>query len=97
MPEPTLPDGVFLAACWSDRRMRWEPVYLFPERTEDEGSYILTGVTMEDPNSGDQVPVAEYRPGRDGTHTPMGPEAMSAAGLREHVPHPDADGNMPTP
>lgn len=91
-----LPEGVFLAAAWSDRRLRWEPVYLRPEVTEDEGSFILTGVTMADPNTGDQVPVAEYKPDRDGTHTPLGPEALSAAGLREHVPHPDANGDWPT-
>jgi hypothetical protein len=68
-----------------------------PEVTEGEGSFILAGVDHPDPNTGTMVPVVEYRPGRNGTHTPVGPAELSAYGLREHVPHPDENGDWVEP
>jgi hypothetical protein len=80
-----LPDS-FPAAVWSARLNRWEIVWLRPEATIDEGSFVLTGDDQHHPQTGLTYPVAEYRPGRDGTHTPLGEHEMEAAGLR--APHP---------
>jgi hypothetical protein len=85
-PAPEHHDGVITAITFSERLGTWSTVYLHPEATPDEGSFVLTGATR------DGLVVAEYRPGRDGTHTPLGPEEMSARGLRPAVPHPDEAG-----
>jgi hypothetical protein len=87
--------GPFAAAVRSARLDRWEIVWLRPEASIDEGSFVLTGDDQHNPATGLSYPVAEYKPGRDGTHTPVGPHEMEALGLRPEVPHFDDD--LPTP
>jgi hypothetical protein len=74
----------FPAAVWSDRLGDWTIVHLKTETTIDEGSFVLTPDVRRGPD-GEYLPIAEYHPGRDGTHTPLGPNELEAAGLR-HVP-----------
>ena len=70
------------ATVWSDRLQDWTIVHLHPETTVDEGSFVLTGDVRRGPNA-DYLQIAEYRFGRDGTHTPLGPHELEDAGLRE--------------
>lgn len=75
-------DPYLTAAIWSERLGQWSTVYLHPEATEDEGTFVLTTATH------DGLQVAEYRPDRSGTHAPVGPTEMSNLGLRPKLPEP---------
>lgn len=78
-PDPPTP-AYLVAAVYSQRLGAWSTVYLHPEISADEGTFVLTGDNREG------LPVAEYRPDRTGTHTPVGPMEMSELGLRPKVP-----------
>jgi hypothetical protein len=71
-----------VATVYSDRLAKWVTVYL---RAAPPGGWALTA------DSHNGLPVASQIGG--GPLSTIGPEALSAMGLREAVPHPDADGN----
>lgn len=71
---PFRPPPYVTAAVFSARLNGWSTVYLHTQPTG--GTFTLTSQVR------DGFPVAEYRPDRTGTHSPLGPEEMGALNLR---------------
>lgn len=60
------------AVYWADRRNDWLTIDLEESDVPGLGSFLLVGTGRDGPD-GQQLPVAQYCPDKDGTHTPVGP------------------------